>query len=219
MAERVEAVRFTSLGFPAVELVGQVHLPVEARGRIPGVVLCHPQPLVADMDDPLVVALAHHLAEAGMVALRFNFRGVAPSGGEATDGRLEPLDVGGAVAWLRRLPMVDGDRIALAGHAFGAIAALSYANVDHAITTVVAISPPHFRLISGFATEITCPVQVVVGDDDEVSPRFKVEPWLATLAASHALTVMPQAQHLMHGREGVVARRIVPLFSQQARAH
>jgi uncharacterized protein len=159
------------------------------------------------------------LADAGIVALRFNFRGVAPSGGEGTDGRLEPLDVGGAVAWLRQSPMVDGDRIALAGHAFGAIAALGYANVDHAITTTVAVSPPHFRLIQGFGKEIACPVQVVVGDDDEVSPRFKIEPWLATLAAPHALTVIPQAQHLMHGKEGVVARRIVPMISQQTRAY
>jgi uncharacterized protein len=164
-------------------------------------VLCHPQPLVSDMDDPLLTHLAAALTEAGMATLRFNFRGVPPSGGETTDGRREPLDVGGALAWLLTRPEIDGRRIALVGHAFGAWVALAYAAIDARVGTVVAVSPPHFRLTPGFAAALDRPKLIVVGDDDEVSPRHKVEPWLATVPGQRALVAIPDAQHLLRGRE------------------
>lgn len=151
-----------------------------------------------------------------MAALRFNFRGVPPSGGEISDGRLEPLDVAGAVAWLAARPEIDGARLALVGHAFGAWAALTYASVDPRVGTVVAVSPPHFRLPPGFAATLTCPVLVVVGDDDEVSPRFKVEPWLNTLPGPHGLSVIAQAQHLLYGREAAASEIIVGYLKRWA---
>src|SRR5262249_57816779 len=59
-------------------------------------VLCHQQPATSTMDDPLLLALEARLADADISVLRFNFRSVAASEGEPTDGRLEPLDVAGA---------------------------------------------------------------------------------------------------------------------------
>src|SRR5215472_15835021 len=165
MAEYVEDVRFSSVGMPAVELVGQLHLPA-SEGRWPAVVLCHPQPLVSDMDDPLVAYLAHTLAEARMAALRFHFRRVTPSQGDSTDGRLEPLDVGGAVSLLAARPDIDAERIALVGHAFGAYVALAYADVDPRVGTVVAVSPPMYRLTPQFAATLTRPRLFVIAEDD-----------------------------------------------------
>jgi alpha/beta superfamily hydrolase len=209
MDPREYAVRFLSPSAPPVELAGRLHLPASLAGVVPGVVLLHPQPLVADMDDPLTALLARDLAAAGIAALRVNFRGVPPSGGEISDGRMEPLDVAGAVAWLAARPEIDGARLALVGHAFGAWVALSYATVDPRIGTVVAISPPHFRLTPGFAALLDRPILVVVGDDDEVSPRFKVEAWLQSLPGARGLCVIAEAQHLLHGREAAAAEIIV----------
>jgi alpha/beta superfamily hydrolase len=93
MATREHDVRFLSPSSPPVELAGRLHLPASLAGVVPGVVLLHPQPLVADMEDPLTARLARDLAASGMAALRFNFRGVPPSGGEISDGRMEPRDV------------------------------------------------------------------------------------------------------------------------------
>jgi alpha/beta superfamily hydrolase len=216
MATRETEVRFPSLSTPAVPLVGRLHTPAGVTGGLPAVVLCHPQPLVADMDDPLIARVARDLAAAGMAALRFNFRGVPPSGGEITDGRLEPLDVAGAVAWLLARPDVDGARLALMGHAFGAWVALAYAAVDARVGTVVAVSPPHFRLTPGFAAALDRPKLIVLGDDDEVSPRFKVEQWLQSIPGARGLSVIPDAQHLLRGREGAAAEIIVGYLSRWA---
>lgn len=213
-----EAVRFRSLGQPAVDLAGILHLPTGVGGHCPGVVLCHPQPLVADMDDPLIVRLTRDLAAAGIAALRFNFRGVAPSAGDMTDGRLEPLDSGGAVAYLAARPEIDSTRLALVGHAFGAVVALAYASVDVHIGTVVAISPPVYRLTPGFAATLDRPKLIVTGADDEVCPGFRVEPWLAHLPGPGGLTVIPDAQHLLRGREAVAAEVIVTYLQRWAQS-
>lgn len=211
-----EGVRFTSLGNPAVELVGRLHLPA-AGGRWPAAVLCHPQPLVADMDDPLVVRLANDLTAAGLAALRFNFRGVSPSQGDSTDGRLEPLDVGGALNWLAARPDIDAARLALLGHAFGAYVALTYAGVDPRVKTVIAISPPFYRLTPQLAATLSIPTLFVVADDDEVCPRYKLEPWLSHLTGARGLTVVSAAQHLMRGREQAASAPISDYLTRWGR--
>lgn len=193
-------------GQPPLRLVGHLHGPVApAASPVPGVVLCHPQPIVADMEDPLIITLAEALAEAGFAALRFNFRGVALSEGRPTDGRLEPLDVAGAVQTLTQQPGIDGRRLAVLGHAFGAIPALSYAAADPHIGAVVAISPPHFRLTDDLISAQPQARLFVSAAEDEVSPRHKIEPWLRRWPLPPELVVVPQAQHLLRGQEGAAA--------------
>ncbi len=209
MTGQEERVRFPSLGELGIELAGLLHEPTALAGNLPAIILCHPQPLVSDMNDPLIARLATACAAAGMAALRFNFRGVPPSNGETTDGRLEPLDIGGALAWLLARPEIDGRRIALVGHAFGAWVALAYAAIDRRVSTVVAVSPPHFRLTPGFAATLDRPKLLVIGDDDEVSPRQKVETWLVTVPGQRGLAVIPDAQHLLRGREAAATEIII----------
>lgn len=209
-------VAFASRSVPPVTLAGQFHLPAVVPTPLPGVVLCHPQPLVADMEDPLLRHLAFALAGAGLAALRFDFRGVAPSQGDTTDGRLEPLDVAGAVSWLLQQPEVDARWLALVGHAFGAIPALAYAAVDARIGAVVAISPPHFRLAPALISDLPQARLVITGDDDEVSPRYKLDPWLARWPGPSRLAVVRNATHLMRGREAAAAEIIVPFLAHWA---
>ncbi len=218
MAGQEERVRFPSLGDPAVDLAGVLREPTAVAGNLPAIILCHPQPLVSDMDDPLIARLTVACVDAGMAALRFNFRGVPPSGGDTSDGRFEPLDVGGALAWLLARPEIDGRRVALVGHAFGAWVALTYAAIDRRVGTVVAISPPHFRLTPGFAAALDRPKLIVIGDDDEVSPRQKVEPWLATVPGQRGLAVVPDAQHLLRGREAAATEIIINYLVRWAAA-
>ena len=92
------------------------------------------------MDDPLIAQTATDLAAAGFVALRFNFRGVGESEGQQTDGRLEPLDIAGAVGFALSEPGVNRDKLCLVGHAFGAWVALVYAAHDPRVSA--GSSPP-----------------------------------------------------------------------------
>ncbi len=218
MPEYRESVEFASLDVPSVTLAGELCLPQAGTGRWPGVVLCHPQPLVADMRDALVDRLARDLAAAGLASLRFNFRGVSPSQGDSTDGRLEALDVGGAVAWLAARPEIDSRRLAIAGHAFGGAIALAYASVDPQVSAVVAVSPPYFRLVPGFADRLAAGKLIVLAEEDEVSPRYKIEPWLARMPSPRGLAVIPGAAHLMRGHEAEAASVIVTYLTRWAQA-
>src|SRR5260370_15791288 len=89
-------ISFSSRGQPSLLLEGVFHAPTDAE-LDPIIILCHPQPASSDMHDTLNIALARRLAESGILALRFNFRGVGKSQGQQTDGQLEPLDLAGAI--------------------------------------------------------------------------------------------------------------------------
>ena len=68
-----------------------------------GVLLCHPHLLYGgDMQNNIVVALAEALQQAGMMTLRFNFRGVGQSGGRHGGGEAEIEDVQAAVEYRKR---------------------------------------------------------------------------------------------------------------------
>jgi len=211
MAGPSRHVVFPSAEEPSVRLEGVLALPpaAEEGARCPAAVLCHPQPAASSFRDPLLVRLDDDLRACGFVTLRFNFRGVGASEGETTDGRLEPLDIAGAVAYLVDQPEVNPEKLCLVGHGFGAAMALTYARYDTRVKTVVAISPPLFRIadeLLGF----TGRVLFVTAEYDEVCPEFKLAPLAAKLPRLQGIRVVPGARHLMRDREpeaaGIVAQ-------------
>jgi uncharacterized protein len=209
-------VTFPSAGRPPLSLEGLYRRPLQQEGHAPhaGIVICHPQPATSSMEDPLCARLAADLATAGLPVLRFNFRGVGASQGQQTDGRLEPLDIAGAIEFLLAQAEVAADKLALVGHAFGAYVALAYADHDPRVRTVVAISPPVFRVTPGLGA-FDRPKLFVTGEYDEVSPRHKLEPWLAHMP-NCALRVVTGARHLMRGYEDVASASIVKYLSKWA---
>ncbi|MFI5273643.1 MAG: alpha/beta hydrolase [Ktedonobacterales bacterium] len=217
MAAPVEyAVTFPSAGRPSLLLEGALARPAAAGDTTlrAAAVICHPQPATSTMDDELCRRQAHALAAAGVVALRFNFRGVGASEGQQTDGRLEPLDIAGAVEFALAQPNVNPAKVCLIGHAFGAFMALAYAEHDARIGTVVAVSPPIYRLgpqTGGYSR----PKLVVTGEHDEVAPRHKLEPWLEHVP-NRALRVVNGARHLMRGYEDVTCDVVVSYVTRWA---
>jgi alpha/beta superfamily hydrolase len=193
-------VTFYSKGQPAFLLEGVVHEPIKADGA-PVVVLCHPQPASSDMNDPLTLALARSIASSGMIALRFNFRGVGKSQGQQTDGRLEPLDLAGAIDVALARPGANGAKLCVIGHAFGAYTTLLYAPFDLRIRTVIAISLPLFRAARGFPRPFERPKLFVTGEFDEICPLFKLEPFVEQQVGPKGIKVIIGARHLMRGYE------------------
>ncbi len=202
MAAASRHVTFPSASEPSVRLEGVLALPPAAHegARCPAAVLCHPQPAASSLRDPLLAQLDADLVGRGFVTLRFNFRGVGASEGGSTDGRVEPLDIAGAVAFLLEQPEVNAAKLCLVGHAFGAAMALAYARYDPRVRTVVAVSPPIFRIadeLPGFER----PVLFVTAEYDEVCPEFKLAPLATGLPRLQGIRVIPGARHLMRGRE------------------
>ena len=193
-------ITFPSKGQPAFTLEGIMHEPTQAE-RAPVVVMCHPQPASSDMNDALTVGLARSLAGAGMIALRFNFRGVGKSQGQQTDGRLEPLDLSGAIDTILMHPQANTAKVCVIGHAFGAYTALLYAPFDLRIRTLVAISLPLFRTTSGFPRPFERPKLFVTGEFDEIFPLYKLEPFVEQQKGPKGIKVIIGARHLMRGYE------------------
>src|SRR5258708_2651071 len=170
-------VTIPSRGQPTFLLEGVVHGVAKAE-LAPIVVLCHPQPASSDMNDKLTIVLAQAVAEAGMLGLRFNFRGVGRSQGQQTDGRLEPLDLAGAIDIAMAQPGANPAKLCVIGHGFGAYIALLYAPFDPRVRTIVAISLPLFRAVSGFPRVFERPKLFVTGEFDEICPLYKLEPFV-----------------------------------------
>lgn len=196
-----KSVTFPSRGQPSFQLEGIVHAPASPE-KAPVVILCHPQPASSDMNDSLLVETARKLTEDGMIVLRYNFRGVGRSQGQQTDGRMEPLDIAGAIDCVLTQPGADPTKVCLVGHAFGAYMALTYAPFDPRVRTVVAISLPLYRAASsGFPKAFERPKLFITGEFDEICPLFKLEPFVEQQKGPRGIKVVTGARHLMRGYE------------------
>jgi alpha/beta superfamily hydrolase len=104
---------------------------LEATLRVPDgdprgiAVVSHPLPTHGGtMRNPLVAGIARAIAAAGLLALRFNFRGVGDSAGEWTGGVAEVDDLDLAIAEARAI--APGLPLALSGFSFGAVTTLRW---------------------------------------------------------------------------------------------
>ena len=201
-------ISFSSRGQPSLLLEGMLHTPADAE-LAPIIILCHPQPASSDMNDTLNFALARRLAKTGMFALRFNFRGVGKSQGQQTDGRLEPLDLAGAIDYALSQPGGNPAKICVIGHGFGAYITFLYAPFDTRIRTVVSISLPLFRAESGFPKPFARPKLFITGEFDEICPLYKLEPFVEQLKGPKGIKVIIGARYLMRGYEDATVTTIL----------
>ena len=194
MDGQTQEVTFTSDG---LALEGVLHLP--ASSPSPAVAVCHPHPLYGgDMHNSVVVALCQAAAARGIAALRFDFRGVGRSEGSFADGVGERADAVAALAHLRQLPDVDGDRLGIVGYSFGAAVALLAA--DEGLRAVVAVSTPTIaRGLSEIA--IRCPALLVVGEQDQVAPPSRLASLGQAVGPQAELIMVPGADHFWWGAE------------------
>jgi alpha/beta superfamily hydrolase len=182
------------VGIPAggLTLRGALHMPSEPpRG---GVVVCHPYPLAGGhMDLPIMIDLAQRLSAVGLLALRFNTRGVGGSQGVVGIGKHEVLDVLSAVDFL-----VDrlADRpVGLVGYSFGAALSLIAASRDERVAAVAALSPIARRVSPQARTAIRCQVLLGVGDLDEVADPDDVRALAEAIGRRARVEVFPGVDH------------------------
>src|SRR5262245_35612061 len=114
MARRIESHDIVG---PAGRLECLLEEPEDGEPRMAALV-CHPHPLYGGtMHNKVVYRMARGLRRAGLVVLRFNFRGVGRSEGEHGNLEGEIEDARAALVWLReRYPALP---YALAGFSFG----------------------------------------------------------------------------------------------------
>jgi alpha/beta superfamily hydrolase len=112
-----------------------------AAGETRGVVLAPPHPLYGgSLESPVLSELAWAAARAGLVSLRFNWRGVGASAGAPSgDGSDADADYRSA---LDHLAETVGGPLVAGGYSFGSAAAVRAAAAEPRVERLLLVAPP-----------------------------------------------------------------------------
>jgi len=180
-----------------ITLEGQLHFP--GTTPAPAIVVCHPHPQYGgDMHNNVVDALCETAVASGVAALRFNFRGTGRSEGRYDHGIGEQEDVRAALEYLRSLPEVDAECVALAGYSFGAAVAARAAS-DPDLRAFIGVSLPTTMPLEGVT--LACPALFVSGDEDEYSDADDLTEFVRSLGPQAKLKLLPGLGHFWFGVE------------------
>jgi len=167
-----QPVSFAARGAAGTALEGMLQ-PAAAGSTRAAVVICHADPRAGgSMDNELVRDLQRALAHAGLVTLRFNFRGVGRSAGTFAGGTGEVDDCLGAIDFLRQQAGVAPARVVVVGYSFGAVVGLHACVRDGNVPRCICIGFPTRSQAELAPTavlgQITFPTLFVAGTEDIV---------------------------------------------------
>jgi len=186
-----------NLFIPAAHGQLEAILKEPRQGSPKGVALVlHPHPLGGGtMHNKVVFRAAAALNDAGLIALRFNFRGVGQSTGVHDDGRGEQDDVRAGLDYLSQ--QYPGQRITLCGFSFGARVGLEVGIHDPRVEYLIGIGTPLDKYDFSFLAECRKPLLLVHGERDEYGDVERLRKLAAELEKNTAvrLVVVPGAGH------------------------
>ena len=211
---RIEAFRTVSNGF---EIHGRVHLPVHCPA--PAVICSHG--LFSSKDSPKFIAMARHLAERGLVAVRYDHCGCGDSQGRIGDTTLSSrlVDLQAVYAYVsRQSAWVDGP-MGLMGSSMGGLVSLWATATSGAFRATVAWATPwqiskpsknstagltvlddaffkdfrQYRLDRVLGGLRRC--MIVHGRDDKLVPVTHAHRIYQQLATPKCLRILPGADH------------------------
>ena len=210
-------IRQTAIQFKSgkLELEGVISTPADLPQPAPALVMCHPHPtLGGNMDNPVVTAVCRAAAELGIAALRFNFRGVENSQGAFTNGDREPDDVRTALNLMRHWPGIDRNRIALAGHSFGAGVILRGLRRCRPAKSLALIAPPISALEQSPINRDKRPKLFIVGSRDRITQSLALQRALDHTRPPVQFQEIPNADHSLRTRERPAADLIAQFVAQ-----
>jgi alpha/beta superfamily hydrolase len=192
-----------------LRLEAEVALPASATAAV---VLAHPHPAQGGSMRSLVTSeLFRSAPDAGLAALRFNFRGVEGSEGDHAGGADEHHDIEAAIAVLADL--TPGLPLVLSGWSFGADVALTV--VDPRLAAWFLVAPP-LRVVpldSMAAAHDPRPKLLAVGEHDPFRPPASAaevtEGWADT-----AVVTVAGADHFFAGRTARLSELLTELAAR-----
>jgi alpha/beta superfamily hydrolase len=129
--------------------------------------VCHPHPLGGGtMHNKVVFRVAAGLVDAGLITLRFNFRGVGSSTGEHEEIAGGVEDVRDTLDYLAK--EYPGEPVTLAGFSFGSRTGMEVGIDDDRVVRLISIGTPVDKYSDyEFLTAVQKPILFVHGDKDE----------------------------------------------------
>lgn len=156
--------------------------------------MLHLHPLFGGtMHNKVVFRAAAALNDAGLVALRLNFRGVGQSTGEHDEGRGERDDARAGLDYLEK--KYPGQEITLCGFSFGARVGLEVGIAEHRVRRLISIGTPVDKYDFSFLKECRKPILFVQGDRDEFGQVEPLRELVAQIPAPAQLKVIAGAGH------------------------
>ena len=197
--------------------VGQLESLYQDVPDAHGVVLiCHPNPVQGGtMLNKVVSTLQRTARDAGLITLRFNYRGVGASAGSHDMGTGEVDDAQAAAAWLReRHPALP---LTLLGFSFGGFVAAALGGRLEAegvkLKHLFMVAPAVMRLSGTEAAPQNAPLTIIQPDADEVIEPQIVYDWSAALPRPHELLKVAECGHFFHGKLTDLKDLVLPRLS------
>ena len=166
-----------------------------ARGAA---VVCHPHPIHGGtMHTKAVYRAAQALNDAGLVTLRFNFRGVGASTGSFDEGIGEREDLEAALDWLEReyptLPLFAG------GFSFGSRISAGLALRQPRIQRLVLVATPVLAYPCEALAQLRTPGYLLMAGQDEFGTLAAVKSSFPKLATVLEMDEIAGAEHFFAG--------------------
>ena len=167
----------------------------EPPSPVAAAVVCHPHPLGGGtMNNNVVYRASKALVDAGVVVLRFNFRGVGTSTGRHDGGPGEEED---ALAALDLLAQRQPDLpLWMAGFSFGARVGLTLGARDERVEKLLGIGLALSMFDYSFLDACAKPKAVIQAANDEYGPRDAITAAFEKMAAPKHLAIVDGATHL-----------------------
>ena len=186
----------------------------EARGLA---LVLHPHPLGGGtMHNKVVFRTASALNDAGLIALRINFRGVGRSTGEHEEGRGEVEDVRVALAYL--IEQYPEKPVTLAGFSFGSRVGLEVGIADSRVRELISIGTPVDKYDFSFLKSCAKPILFVHGEMDEYGQVAHLQALVASLNtdARARIVIIKGADHFFNGHLDEMKRAITEFVNRES---
>ena len=176
--------------------------------------ICHPNPVQGGtMLNKVVSTLQRTARDAGLLTLRFNYRGVGASAGSHDMGSGEVDDAWAVAQWLRakhpELPLT------ILGFSFGGFVAATVAGrleaEGQAVKQLFMVAPAVMRITESLPQQAT--LTVIQPDADEVVDPQLVYGWSNTLDRPHELLKVAECGHFFHGKLTDLKDLLLPRLS------
>ncbi|WP_144391455.1 alpha/beta hydrolase [Pleionea sediminis] len=183
---------------PVGQLEAIIEFPETQVARKGVAVCCHPHPLHGgSMTNKVTYTLARAQVALGLIAVRFNFRGIGKSEGSFAEGIGEQDDLRAVIAWVKKEFPDYG--LWLSGFSFGSWISAAVAH-EYEVEQLISIAPPVERGVFDDMEHPFCDWLAVMGDADEVVSFEKTDEWIESLHPKPEWIVLEGAGHFFHSR-------------------
>jgi hypothetical protein len=165
------------------------------------------------MANGIVVTICRMLCDAGIGALRFNFRGVGRSEGEYDRGIGEMTDGQEAIGFLSLHDDIDASRIGIAGYSFGASVAMEAAAENEQVQAIASVACPLRPFTNAGVREMLQPKLLVLGEFDHDFPKDQFRFLAQRFCDPKQVELIAGADHFFGGHTSIVGELVTTFFA------